>query len=61
MSFGAGTTFSHAESVVQGHGDEHYRVGSPVVQIGAGLQVRASGILLRIHAGLGVGTQRLNG
>jgi opacity protein-like surface antigen len=38
--FGVGTTIPHAESVVQLQSNEHYQVGSPVIQIAAGAETR---------------------
>lgn len=42
LRFGAGTTVPHAESTIEEHADEHYQVGSPAVQVAAGIEVRAS-------------------
>jgi lipid A oxidase len=38
--FGAGATIPHAESTIQGHADEHYQVGSPVIQFAPGIELR---------------------
>ena len=40
LHLGAGTTIPHAESTIQGHADEHYQVGSPVIQAAAGVEMR---------------------
>ena len=41
LSIGGGTTLPHAESLIQGHGDQHYQVGSPAIQLSGGLELRA--------------------
>jgi hypothetical protein len=38
--FGGGTTIPHGESVVQFQSDQHYQVGSPVIQLAGGGEVQ---------------------
>jgi hypothetical protein len=40
LRFGVGATIPHPESTVQGHAEEHYQVGSPVIQIAGGIELR---------------------
>jgi hypothetical protein len=40
VRLGAGATIPHAESTIQGRADEHYQVGSPVVQFAGGIELR---------------------
>jgi hypothetical protein len=36
---GAGTTIPHAETIIEGHANEHYQIGSPVIQLGGGVEL----------------------
>lgn len=40
LSVGGGTSLPHAESVIEGHADEHYQVGSPAIQFAGSLELR---------------------
>lgn len=46
LRVGAGTTIPHAESIIQGITDEHYQLGSPAFQLGAGVELR---VWRRLH------------
>ena len=39
VRFGAGATIPHAETIIAGHADEHYQIGSPAIQLGGGVEV----------------------
>src|SRR5262249_38288387 len=40
LRLGAGATIPHPESTIQGVADEHYQVGSPVLQLAGNIEMR---------------------
>lgn len=39
IRFGAGATIPHAETIIEGHADEHYQIGRTAIQLGGGLEL----------------------